>query len=204
MKNKFFFGIVLTVLSIFVLTGCAGFPKAEIDSANEAIELAKASGADVYVNDNFIALQDSMNQVMVNIESEKSKLFKNYTVAKKQLANVALYAVEVKNLSEIRKEELNVEIQKTILEVKNLIESNRKLILEAPKGKEGTTALVAIKSEVDAIELSIDETTDLYDSGDYITSLSKATAIKEKASAINAELSEVIAKYNSNTKVKKS
>ncbi|MCU4164377.1 hypothetical protein [Carboxylicivirga caseinilyticus] len=200
MKNRFFFGITLVGLSSIILSSCSSVPQAEIDTTKEAIEQAKAAGAEVYVHENFIALQDSMDHVMINVESEKTKLFKNYTAVKEQLANVALYAVEVKNLSEVRKEELNVEIQKTITEVKGLIESNRNLILEAPKGKEGTTALIAIKGEIDAIEISLNDATTQLASGDYIATLDKTKAIKEKASAINTELSEVIAKYNKGKK----
>jgi len=178
-------------------------PQAEIDAANAAIEQATTAGADVYVHENFVALQDSMNTVMVSIESQKSKFIKNYSSSVEQLAGVTQFAGEVEQQAEIRKEELKVEIQSTIAEVKALIESNRQLILDAPKGKEGSSALMAIKGEVDAVETSINETSTLFGTGDYMASLGKAIASKEKAAAINAELTEVIAKYKSNVKSRK-
>ncbi|MBN1119208.1 MAG: hypothetical protein JXA77_18505 [Bacteroidales bacterium] len=203
MKNRFFTIIAFLGLTALFFSSCSKVPQAEIDAANTAIEQAKLAGADVYVQDNFVALQDSLNNVMVSIESQKSKFIKNFSTAKEHLAGVTQYAGEVKQQAETRKEELKVEIQNTISEVKTLIETNRQLILEAPKGKEGTSALVAIKGEIDAVETSINETSTLFESGDYLATLDKAKAAKEKATAINTELSGVIAKYKTNVKNKK-
>ena len=204
MKNRLFASIAFLGFTALFLTSCTKVPQAEIDAANAAIELAKSAGADVYVHDNFVALQDSLNNVMVSIESQKSKFIKNYSTAKEHLAGVTNYAGEVKQQAETRKEELKVEIQNTIAEVKALIESNRQLILEAPKGKEGTSALAAIKGEIDAVETSINETNTLFEAGDYITTPDKVKVAKEKATAINTELTDVIAKYKANVKGKKS
>lgn len=204
MKNRILSRIAILGLATLLFSSCAKVPQAEIDAANEAIELAKSAGADVYIHDSFVALQDSLNSVMVSIEAEKSKFFRNYASAKEHLAGVTQYAGEVKQQAENRKEELKVEIQNTIAEVKTLVESNRKLILEAPKGKEGTSALEAIKGEIDAIESSINETSTLFEAGDYLSSLDKAKVALEKSTAINTELTDVIAKYKSNVKGKRS
>lgn len=204
MKNRFFAIIALLGLTASLLTSCSKIPQAEIDAANAAIEQAKAAGADVYVHENYVALQDSLNGVMVNIESQKSKFIKNYSTTKEHLAGVTQFAGEVKQQAETRKVELKVEIQNIINEVKTLIESNRQLILEAPKGKEGTSALMAIKGEIDAVEAAINETNTLFETGDYLTTLDKGKAAKEKANSINIELSKVIAKYKANVKNKKS
>jgi len=203
MKNRFITSIAFLGLTTLLLTSCSKVPQAEIDAANTAIEQAKTAGADVYVHENFLALQDSLNGVIVNIESQKSKFIKNYSTAKEHLAGVTQFAGEVKLQAETRKEEMKVEIQTTIAEVKTLLETSRLLILDAPKGKEGTSALVAIKGEIDAIETSINETNALLETGDYLTTLDKANVAKEKATSINTELSEVIAKYKAIIKSRK-
>lgn len=204
MKTRIVASIAFLGMTALILSSCSKVPQAEIDAATAAIDLAKTAGADVYVHDEFVALQDSMNSVMVSIESEGSKFIKTYATAKENLAGVTQFAGEVQQQAETRKEELKIEIQNTIAEVKMLIESNRQLILEAPKGKEGTSALIAIKGEVDAVETSINETSTLFESGDYMSSLDKANAAKEKATAINSELSEVIAKYKANVQSRRS
>lgn len=204
MKTRVFASIAFFGMTALILSSCSKVPQAEIDAANTAIEQARIAGADVYVQDNFVALQDSMNSVLVTIESEKSNIIKNYATAKDGLAGVTQFAGEVKQQAETRKEELTIEIQQTIAEVKTLIESNRQLILEAPKGKEGTSALMAIKGEVDAVETSINETSALFETGDIMASLTKANAAKEKAASINSELTEVIAKYKANVQGRRS
>jgi len=204
MKNKFLRSIAFLGLTALVLTSCSKLPQEEIDAANLAIEQAKTSGAEIYANESFVALQDSFKNVMVGVEAQKSKFIKNYTTTKEQLAGVTQFAGEVAQKAETRKEEMKAEIQNTIVEVKTLIESNRQLAEQAPKGKEGASALVAIKGEIDMIEASITETSALLETGDYIATLDKARIAKEKATSINVELTEVIAKYNSNVKTKKS
>ena len=204
MKNRFFASMAFLGLTALVFTSCSKAPQAEMDAANAAVEQAKTAGADVYVHDNFVVLQDSLNNAMVSIESQKSKFIKNYATAKEHLAGVTQFAAEVQLQAEARKEEVKVEIQNTIAEVKILVELNRQLILEAPKGKEGTSALEAIKGEVDVVEASINETSNLFETGDYLATLDKAKATKEKATAINTELTDVIAKYKTNVKNRKS
>lgn len=204
MKNKFLSSIVLLGLAMMFFTSCSKVPQAEIDSAIAAIDQAKTAGADIYVHDSYIALQDSLKGVLATIESQKSKLIKNYTTAKEHLTGVTQFAGMVTQQAENRKEELKKEIQNTITEVKTLIESNKQLILDAPKGKEGTSALVAIKGEITAIETSINETSNLFETGEYLATLDKAKAAKEKARAINTELTDVITKYKANVKSRKS
>lgn len=203
MKTKFLTGIALLGLTTVLLTGCGKEPVAEIDAAKAAVEQAKTAGADVYVHESYVVLQDSLNGVMSTIESQKSKLFKNYSTAKEHLAGVTQFAGEVAQQAETRKEEMKVEVQNTIAEVKLLIQSNRQLILEAPKGKEGASTLIAIEGEVNAIEQLVADAGTMYDSGEYIATLDKAKVAKEKATAINTELSGVIAKYKANVKGKK-
>lgn len=204
MKNKLFTGITLLGLTVFMLTSCSKLPQAEIDATNASIEQAKTAGANEYAHDAFVLLQDSMSKVVIGIESQNSKFIKNYTEAKEQLAGLVKLADEVKLQAEAGKEATKVEIQATIAEVKTLIESNRQLVLQAPKGKEGTSALVAIKAEIDAVEASVNETNTLFETGDFIAALDKVKAAKEKANALNTELTDVIAKYNMNVKGKKS
>lgn len=204
MKNRIVASIAFFGMTALILSSCSKVPQAEIDAANAAIEQAKLAGAEVYVSEEFVALQDSMNSVLVSIESEGSKFIKTYATAKENLAGVTQFAGEVQQQAETRKEELKMEIQNMIAEVKTLIESNRQLILEAPRGKEGTSALIAIKGEVDAVETSINETSTLFEAGDYMICLDKAKAAKEKATAINSELSEVIAKYKANVQSRRS
>lgn len=200
MKRSFYAGVAALAVATIMFTGCSGVPQEEIDAANAAISEAEAAGADVYLHENFVALQDSMNAIMVDIEAVKSKFIKNYSEAKEQLEAVTALAGEVKTQTEARIEEVKTEVQNTISEVNMLIEENRQLVLEAPKGKEGTTALMAMKAEIDATEAAVSEAISIYEAGEYLAALDKAVSAKEKAASLKEELSGVIAKYKANVR----
>jgi hypothetical protein len=195
MKNIFLKGFASLVVAVFVLTSCAELPQAEIDTAKAAVDQAQAAGADIYVADSYVMLQDSLKGAMVLIEEQNTKFFKDYSSAIASLNGAATFAAEVKVQAETRKEEIKTEIQDMIVEVQSLIDTNKQLVLNAPKGKEGASALQAINAEIIAIELSVSEATTAFEGGELITTFDKVKAAKEKATSINTELNEVIAKY---------
>ncbi|WP_423130506.1 hypothetical protein [Gaoshiqia sp. Z1-71] len=195
MKKKLM--LVVTALSLaVVLSSCGKAPQAEIDAANAAIEAAKAIGADVYVAEDFAALQDSMKAVNEEVEAQNAKLFKNFNKVKEQLVVVTQLADETKAKAETRKAEVKAEVEALQVEVSDLLTQNNELIAKAPKGKEGAAALEAIKSDNELIAASLTEVAGLVEADNLMAALDKVKASKEKASAINTELSEVIAKYS--------
>jgi hypothetical protein len=195
MKKRIFIGIAALMVAA-VFTGCGKMPNAEIDMANVAIDSARTAGADLYVPEAYNVLMDSMNAAMVLVEGQNSKFIKSYGEAKEKLSQVALDARQVMQNAETRKEELKVSIQKTVSEVTALLAENRQLIGKAPKGKEGTAALQAIKNELNVIEASVADIETMFEKGELLDCNNKAMAAKEKAAAIKAELTQVIAKYN--------
>jgi len=196
-------GIASLGVAGLLLTSCGKAPQDEINLANAAINEAQLTGAETYVPESYLALQDSMKSIMADIEAQNSKFFKNYDDSKAGLIAVTQLAAEVKQQTIDRKIALQNEIKQTIVEVKTLLEANKQLILEAPKGKEGATALVAIQGELTAIEAAVTEASALLEQEAYLAGLDKAKASKDKASAINTELQEVITKYKANVKARK-
>ncbi|KPL16393.1 MAG: hypothetical protein AMS23_01045 [Bacteroides sp. SM1_62] len=195
MKKKIFYGLAALMVAV-LLSSCSKAPQTEIDQANAAIDSAKAAGAEIYVPDAFAALQDSMNAVIIMIEEQDSKLIKSYADSKEKLAQISVMAREVALKSDTRREEIKTETLAILSEVKSLLEENKQLISAAPKGKEGTAALQAMKNELNVIETSVAEVEGMFAEGELLACHSKASAAKEKAQMMNTELTEVIAKYN--------
>ncbi|KYG84902.1 hypothetical protein AWW67_16795 [Roseivirga seohaensis] len=183
------------IIGMVAVTSCADVPQTEIDAATAAIENAKAAGAEVYVTEQYNALNDSMAVAMASLEEQKSKFFKKYTKTVEKLTQVTAMANEVSANTEATKEAVKAEILASMEEVQTLVAQGRQLITEAPKGKEGTTALEAIKTELDVVEASITESNTMFQNGELKPSLEKVKVAKEKASSINTELTEVISKY---------
>lgn len=194
MKIKYTF-ISALIIGMIGLTSCADVPQAEVDAANAAIEAAKTAGAEIYVEDQFQALNDSMTVAMASLEEQKSKFFKKYSSTIEKLNAVTEQAAQVTANTNEAIDVLKAEITDTMTEVQGLVAEGRTLIAEAPRGKEGTTALVAIKAELDAIEVSVNESNTMFQNGQLKPTMEKLSVAREKASSINTELTEVISKY---------
>jgi DNA repair exonuclease SbcCD ATPase subunit len=194
MKKKLMF--VVMALGVAVLfSSCGKVPQAEIDAAFAALDSAKTAGADVYLAEDFAALQDSMKAITESVEAQKSKFFASYGDIKAKLASVNEQAVAAVAKTEARKEEVKQEIATLQSEVTTLQTQNNELVAKAPKGKEGKAALEAIKADITLIDTTLGEVGTQAAAGDLMGALDKAKAAKEKAVAINTELNDVIAKY---------
>ena len=136
--------------------------------------------------------------IIEKIEKQKSRLFHNFGDAKIHLDSLTVMAKRVQDNTEIRKNQVKQEIQVTLTDVKLLLEENKMLLSKAPKGKEGTAALMAIKADISTLESAVTEANGMLSKGDYLTTLDKVKATKDKATSINQELKDAIAKYSKN------
>ncbi|MBE0661453.1 MAG: hypothetical protein IH597_03210 [Bacteroidales bacterium] len=193
MKRKILFGFA-SLMMLALLAGCGKVPQEQIDSANLAIESAKAAEADVYAPTEYAALQNDMNAIMTSIEAENSKTFKNFKEQTTQLTNLTVTADQVKANAAVAKEQVGVEVQELFTVINNLIAENKDLMTKAPKGKEGAAVLEEIRNEMVVIEGAVAEANTLYAEGKYMAARDKVNAAIENVTAINAELNDAIAK----------
>ncbi len=193
MKNKIFMGMAAIVM-VVVLASCGKKPQAEIDAANAAIEAAKTAEAPVYLPAEFAAVQDSMNAVNAEITAQESKLFKKFGPAKAKLEATTALANQLVTSAATKKEEVKKEVETSIANLKTIVEDNKTLITKAPRGKEGAAVLEQIKTEMGTIETAATEAQAMYDKGAYMDALNKVKASSERATSINTELKDAIAK----------
>ncbi len=193
MKNKVLIGLA-TFMMVAFLSSCGKVPQAEIDAANAAIEAAKTAEAAVYIPTELAAVQDSMTAIMADVEAQKSKLFKKFGPVKEKLAAVVTLANQVAANAAVKKEEVKKEAETLLNDIKAVIEENGKLILKAPRGKEGAAVIEQIKADMATIDASVVEAQGLFDKGSYMDALNKIKAAKDKATSINTELKDAIAK----------
>jgi len=195
MKNKVLMGLAAIAMVAF-LSSCGKVPQTEIDATNAAIAAAQAAEANVYVPAEFTALQDSMNAINAAVEAQKSKLFKKFGPIKEKLAATLTLANTVATNAGTKKEEVKKEAETLLTDIKGVIEENGKLILKAPRGKEGAAVIEQIKADMATINTSVTDAQGLFDKGTYMDALNKIKAAKEKADGINTELKDAIAKVH--------
>ncbi|MFO7621735.1 MAG: hypothetical protein R6W81_10805 [Bacteroidales bacterium] len=193
MKNRILMGIA-ALMMVAVLVGCGKEPVDMVDAAKAAVAAAKTAEADIYLPVEFAALQDSLDVVLTEIESQNSKLFKSFSAPKLKLDQVTAMANEVVTKTGIRKEEVKSADVGLLAELTTVMEENTGLIAKAPKGKEGQAVLEQIRAEMTEIQGSMTEAQTLVDKGAFMDAHNKVTVAKEKAVGINTELKEAIAK----------
>ena len=193
MKNKILIGLAAIAMVAF-LSSCGKVPQDKIDAVNAAIESAKTAQADVYVPAEFAAVQDSMKSIMTSVETQKSKLFKNFKDVTVKLDATLAAAQAVQTSAVTRKEEVKKEVEAMMAGIKPVIEENKKLFARAPRGKEGAQVLEQMKSELATVEASVTEAQGMYDSGAYMDANNKLKAAKETADKINGELKDAMKK----------
>jgi len=193
MKNKVLMGLA-AIAMVAVLSSCGKKPQVEIDATNAAITAAQTAEAAVYVPAEFAAVQDSMKAIMADITAQESKLFKKFGPAKAKLATTLTLANKVAADAAVKKEEVKKEVETSLTAVKAVIEENKTLMAKAPKGKEGAAVLEQMKTEMTTIEASVAEAQGAFDKGTYMDALNKVKAANERATGINTELKDAIAK----------
>lgn len=193
MKNKVLFGLA-TLAIVAMLSSCGKVPQAEIDATSAAIAAAQAAEANVYLPDEFAALQDSMNAITAAVEVQKSKLFKNFGTVKEQLAGALAQANQVAANVAGKKEEVKKDAEGIIAGIKSVVDENAKLVVKLPRGKEGAAVIEAIKADIATVDGSVAEAQGLFDKGAFMDALNKVKAAQEKATAINTEIKEVLTK----------
>lgn len=199
--KKYF--VMLAVVAIAVIvSSCAKVPQAEIDAAVAALEQAKTAQANLYLEGDFNALQDSMNSVNAAVEAQKGKLFGSYKKVKATLATVTTAATELVAKTAARKEEIKTEVTNAQAAIAPVIEENNALLAKAPKGKEGREAIQAITSDLAGITTAVAEVPALVEAGDLLGAQAKINAATQKAASINTELKAVLDKAHIKYEVK--
>ncbi|MBG0858221.1 MAG: hypothetical protein IQL11_01875 [Bacteroidales bacterium] len=193
MKNRLFTGLAAVAMVAF-LAACGKVPQAQIDATNAAIEAAKAAEANVYLPAEFAAVQDSMNVIQADIETQKSKLFKNFGDVKVKLDETLALANQVAANVGAKKDEVKKEAETLLNDIKAVVAENGTLIPKLPRGKEGQAVIDQIKAELETVNASVVEAQGLYDKGSFMDALNKIKAAKDKADSLNAEIKEALTK----------
>lgn len=182
------------IVMIGILAGCGKVPQAQIDATNAAIEAARTVQADIYLPDEFAAIQDSMNAILVNIELQKSKLFKNFGEEKDRLDQVTNMANQTAARVDAKKEEVKQEVQNLLNETRNVVAENSRLVTRLPRGKEGAQVIEQIKADLSGVENAVSEAQNLFDKGAFMDALNRVKAARAKADGLNSEMKEVLTK----------
>ena len=199
MKNTLKF-LALSMVTIFLLAGCAKQPTEEINAAKASVDSAIAEGAEKYAAEDAKKLNDSMQAAQDEIKVQDSKLFKDYSKAKGLLSKTKADADALKAGIAAKKEEA----KKNALAAQEAAQASvieaKALLAKAPKGKDSKADLEAFEADLKGIEDSLTEVKSANDSEDYSAAIEKSNAIKEKAAAISDQIKKAMEKVGTKKK----
>ena len=193
MKNTLKF-LAVSMVTIFLLAGCAKQPTEEINAAKASIDAVVAEGAQKFAAEGAKQLNDSMQAAQDEIKVQDGKTFKDYAKAKELLAKVKADAETLKAGLAAKKEEA----KKNALAAQEAAQASvieaKALLVKAPKGKGSKADLEAFKADLKGIEDSLAEVKSANDAEDYNAAIEKSNAIKDKAAAISDQIKKAMEK----------
>jgi len=199
MKNMVKF-LALSMVTIFLLVGCAKQPTEEMNAAKASIDAVVAEGAQKFAAEDAKKLNDGMQAAQDEIKVQDGKTFKDYAKAKELLAKVKADAEALKAGLAAKKEEAKKNAAAAQEAAKASVAEVKTLLAKAPKGKGSKADIEALKADLKGIEDSLAEIKSANDSEDYNAAIEKSNAIKDKAAAISDQIKKAMEKVGTKKK----
>jgi hypothetical protein len=192
--------LALSMVTIFLLVGCAKLPTEEINAAKASVDAVVAEGAQKFAAEDAKKLNDSMQAAQDEIKVQDGKTFKDYAKTKELLAKVKADAETLKAGLAAKKEEAKKNAAVAQEAAKASVAEAKTLLAKAPKGKGSKADIEALKADLKGIEDSLAEIKTANDSEDYNVATEKSNAVKGKAAAISEQIIKAMEKVGTKKK----
>ncbi len=186
--------LISGIIFLAVGAGCAKEPAADITSARDAMQKAKAAEAEQYASPELAAAQDAQVRLDAELKAQADKfaLFRSY----KQTTELAQLAVKTAQQAETKavegKEAARGEAETAMANARAAIDRAKSLLAEAPKGKGTQADIQAMNDDISGMEQSLAAITAAYESQGYIEAKAKAVALEQSATRLEGELTAAI------------
>ncbi len=180
--------IVVASFSL-VMIGCAKEPVREISAAKAAVDSAKAAQADLYLADQFTAVDESLKSALADVEKQKTgpALKRNYDKAKAGLVSVAAQAADLKAKAAEEKAHVQADVESGIAKAGSMLAEAKNALKKPAKGKKAKAAAAAVKSKLAGIEAQVKEAQAAQGNGDFLGARDKVNAAIAALGSLKAE-----------------
>ena len=188
--------LLLSLVALVVVAGCAKAPEAEMQAAQTAMNDAKSAEAATYATKEMDAAEDTLAAAQAEIEKQNSKfaLFRNYKEATRLMTVAQGLAESAKQTAGVEKEKARVEAEGLYTQLSAAIDSTRALMEKAPRDKEGKKIMAMITTDLDAAAASLPNVRAMIDKGDYRGAIQEANASMQKVESLRSEIQGAIDK----------
>jgi len=192
--------IVLGVVVMAFVVGCASKPEQEINAAKAAMEGVIKEGLAKFAPEDEKKLKDAMAAVDAELKVQEGKTFKSYDKTKQLLADLTKMAADMKAALPAKKEKAKQDATAALEAAKTALADAKKLLAKAPKGKGTAADIEALRGDVKGAEDMLPEIQGMIDKEDYSAAITKANAIKDKAAGVGDQITKALEKVKAPAK----
>lgn len=195
--------LALALILLTFLVACGKKPTTEIENTQNAVNAVISEGLGKYAPEDEKKLKDVLSAAMDEIKIQDSKTFKNYDKAKQLLAEVKKSAEEMRASLPAKKEQAKQNALSALESAKSAVNEAKSLLAKAPKGKGTAADIEALKADVKGLEESLAEVQGLIEKEEFGEAVTKANALKDKASGVTTQITQAIEKVKAERPKKK-
>ncbi len=188
--------IVAALALLAVMIGCSKPPEAEMQSANAAMEQAKAAEAETYVPDSFRAAMDTLNAADAAKKEQDSKfaLFRSYGKSKEAFARATEMFTNVASEAAAEKDKVKAAVTQQLIDVKAAVDSAAAALAKAPKGKGSKADIELIKGDLANVQAAYADAETDFNNGKYKVAQSKLASVLDSAHKIVNDIAAAAAR----------
>ncbi len=181
--------LLLVVICLAVVAGCAKEPVEQINAAQQAIQAAKNAEAETYAPQMFKMASDTLRAAMAaKQQADAKKFFRSYKETERLLAKAQELANQAATSAEQEKERVKAEVTQLFETAKAVLDSTDMAIKKAPRGKGSKVEIEMMKSEFASAQTMVTEAQTAFDQGKYAMAKARLEAAIQKARSIMDEI----------------
>jgi hypothetical protein len=187
--------IACLFLVVFGIAACASPPQQLIEQARKSMEDAKAAGAEMYAPDAMAKATEEFNAAEAEIaaQSKKFAASRNYKVAMEKfqasMASFEQAKLEATSAKETMKAEVDLMMKDATAVVDATEQAMAKIVASRPK-----MDLTQWQNEVAGLRQGLTDASTAISSEDYITAKAKIQSAMTKATEIQSQLQQAMAR----------
>jgi hypothetical protein len=162
---------------------CGGEPPTkEMQQAQEAIESARAAGADRYAAEQFAAAEEALQAANDAVAERDFRLALNHALDSRERAEIAADEASSK------KADARIESQKALAEARAALTAADEQLGAAEKGRTPASVLAALRASWTTAEHHLQEAGTAFDAGDYMRADAETAAALQALSPVTTGL----------------
>ena len=190
------FTTFLGIAALALLVGCGGEPPtAELNAAKQALDDARAAGAEKFASSEFAAAQSAYDQAQSAVKSESEKLFKNFDQARKLIGEAKSKAEAAKSAALAAKSKARSASEALIAEAAAAVEKARTSLENAPSGKGTEGDIEQLRIDLNGADADLGAARSAVAGENFEEADARANSAKQKAAQVENGVQMAVQRY---------